>query len=102
MIKIIFLLLISFLFYACSGLGDAGKALRNEKTISTDEFLVKKREPLILPPNYDTVPKPGSISKKKISETDKVKKLLSPSNIEVLNQKNPTSSETSILNKIRK
>ena len=44
--------------------GDVGKALRNEKTITTDEFLVKKRNPLELPPDYKDIPEPGKLSKK--------------------------------------
>ena len=43
--------------------GDVGKALRNEKTITTDEFLVK-RGPLVLPPNYEEIQKPDTIYKK--------------------------------------
>ena len=39
---------------------DASKVLRNEKIKTTDEFLVKKREPLVLPPDYRTIPEPGS------------------------------------------
>jgi hypothetical protein len=100
--KINFLVLISFLLVSCSGVGDAGKVLRNEKVKTTDEFLVKKRQPLVLPPNFDEIPEPGSIKKKQINEKDKVKKLLNPSNIEALNTSKPTSAETSILNKIRK
>ena len=46
-----FLVLLSSCF--CSNLNEAGKILRNEKIIPTDEFLVKKKEPLILPPDYD-------------------------------------------------
>ena len=42
--KINFLVLISFLLVSCSGVGDAGKVLRNEKVKTTDEFLVKKTE----------------------------------------------------------
>jgi len=100
--KINFLVLISFLLASCSGVGDAGKVLRNEKVKTTDEFLVKKRQPLVLPPNFNEIPEPGSITKKQINEKDKVKKLLNPSNIEALNTGKPTSAETSILNKIRK
>ena len=100
--KINFLVLISFLLASCSGVSDAGKVLRNEKVKTTDEFLVKKRQQLVLPPNFDEIPEPGSIKKKQINEKDKVKKLLNPSNIEALNTSKPTSAETSILNKIRK
>ena len=37
--KLFFLL--SLLFLSCSGISDVGKVMRNEKTITTDEFLVK-------------------------------------------------------------
>ena len=43
------------------------------KTNSTDEFLVKK-ETLVLPPNFEDVPKPGSINKKSQNEKEKIKK----------------------------
>ena len=45
-----FLLIISL--NSCGGFKEAGKVLRNEKIKTTDEFLVKKREPLVLPPDY--------------------------------------------------
>ncbi len=66
-----------FLLTACSGLSEAGKALRNEKVRSTDEFLIEKRGPLTLPPNMNELPKPKSKglqnkdSNKKISSTKK-------------------------------
>ena len=46
---------------SCSSLGEAGKILRNEKTASTDEFLIKKQQPLTQPPDFDKIPEPGSI-----------------------------------------
>ena len=59
--KINFLLSIIFLLTSCGGLKDAGKVLRNEKVRTTDEFLVEKRNPLVLPPKYVKIPVPGSI-----------------------------------------
>ena len=102
MSKINIFILFTFLLYSCSSMDDASKVLRNEKIKTTDEFLVKKREPLLLPPDYRTIPKPGSIKKTQINEKDRVKKLISPSNDDGLKNKSPTSTETSILNKIRK
>ena len=70
-----------FLLTACGGLSDAGKALRNEKVRSTDEFLIEKRGPLTLPPNMNELPKPKSKSfqnknsDKKISSTKKKNKI---------------------------
>ena len=39
----LYILLILFFTSACAGLSDAKKVLKNEKTATTDEFLVKKR-----------------------------------------------------------
>ena len=62
---------------SCSGLEDAGKVLRNEKTRTTDEFLVKKRNPLVLPPNYEEIPEPGTeLQKKKDTDEENIKKIL--------------------------
>ena len=38
------------------------KALRNEKTTSTDEFLIEKRGPLSIPPKMGELPIPKSES----------------------------------------
>ena len=50
--KIIFYLtFILITVISCGGLDDANKVLRNEKVKTTDEFLVKRRGPLIMPPS---------------------------------------------------
>ena len=100
--KNIRILLITFLlFVSCAGLKDAGKVLRNEKITTTDEFLVKKKDPLVLPPDYDKIPEPGTISKKKIDEEEKIKNILNAPKVE--NEKKQSSSiEESIINQIRK
>ena len=102
MIKNFYLINVFLIFLtACSGLKDAGKVLRNEKIRTTDEFLVKKRNPLVLPPNYEEIPEPGSILNKKLNQEDKIKKLLkAPETKE--DKKVPSSVENSILNRIRK
>ena len=56
-IKFVFLLP---LLISCSSFTEAGKALRNEKTRTTDEFLIEKRGPLSLPPKMGELPKPNS------------------------------------------
>ena len=80
---------------------DAGKVLRNEKITTTDEFLVKKRNPLVIPPNFDKIPEPGSVSESKESEEDKIKKILKAPETEKT-QKKPSSIEEYILNRIKK
>ena len=100
--KYIFLLLtLSFLTTSCGTAKDVGKILRNEKIRTTDEFLVKKRNPLVLPPNFEEIPTPGSITEKKDNPQDKIKKILKAPESESLNK--PSSSiEKSILERIKK
>lgn len=99
--KINFLLIILITLVSCGSVEEAGKVLRNEKIKTTDEFLVKKRKPLILPPDYNEIPEPGTKTENKINENEKIKKMLKST--EKNNIKNNSSStEQSILNKIRK
>ena len=58
---------------SCGSLSDVGKIMRNEKITTTDEFLVKKKEPLTLPPDFAEIPEPGSLEKKKNDEIEKKK-----------------------------
>ena len=94
----IILILLFFLLVSC---GNAGKILRNEKITTTDEFLVKKKGPLVLPPDYEKIPVPGSTSKKEESEEDKIKKILQSSN-KSKPKKKSTSIKKKILENIRK
>ena len=64
----------TILLLAGCGASDVGKIMRNEKVKTSDEFLVKKRQPLTLPPDYSKIPKPGTIEKSK--EKEKIKEIL--------------------------
>ena len=94
--------LILLLLNSCGGVENAAKVLRNEKIETTDEFLIKKQEPLILPPDYNNIPKPGSLSKKKVDESDKIKKILKSSDNKKIKKRENSSVEESIINRIRK
>ena len=39
------------------------KGLGGEKRTSTDEFLVRKKEPLVMPPKWKNLPEPGGVMK---------------------------------------
>ncbi len=94
-------LLLSFL-YSCGGASDAAKVLRNEKVTNTDEFLVKKRDPLILPPEYNKLPEPNTTKKLKKEESNKINKILNLPENQTSSNKGPSSVEESIINSIRK
>ncbi len=95
---IIYFLLLIFL-NSCGGFSDVGKVLRNEKTRTTDEFFVKKREPLSLPPDYKTLPEPNTKKKSSEETIDKIFKI--PKDRSSSKSKS-TSVEQSIINEIRK
>ena len=99
-------LIILFLFtISCQSLGDAKKVLTNQKVKTVDEFLIKKKEPLELPPEYDKIPAPRSIKvkkDKKLSEDEKIKQILKVPETEDINKTSSNSTEEAILNKIRK
>ena len=94
MIRIITLAIIYLSIISCSSFQDAGKVLRNEKIKSTDEFLVKKKDPLELPPDFDKLPKPGEAT-----NNEKINKILKIPQDEGSNKN--TSLEESILKKIK-
>ena len=100
--RLSFLSIIIILLTSCGSINDAGKVLRNEKIKTTDEFLVKKKNPLVLPPNYEEIPKPGTQLIKKGTEEETIKKILKAPKIENILQNKPSSVEDSILNRIRK
>ncbi len=86
---------------SCSGTRDA--LVGKKRSDSSDEFLIKKKNPLVLPPDYDEMPVP--IGEENIilneQENENIKKILTD------NQKKPeidnsdnNSLEESILEKI--
>tara|TARA_B100001063_G_C16395517_1_gene372284 strand:+ start:93 stop:407 length:315 start_codon:yes stop_codon:yes gene_type:complete len=98
---LIILLFLTVILSSC-GFGEAGKVLRNEKVRTTDEFLIKKKDPITQPPDFDTIPEPGSIKKKEDSKNN-IKDILKTNQRESTSNKSKSSStEQSILQQIKK
>jgi len=102
--KILLLFLISITFLsACSSISDG---FRSQKKDSVDEFLVEKKSPLVMPPDFDELPLPNeNRTTEKIEEND-IKSLITnngnSSNETQSNSNENTSFENSILKKIKK
>jgi hypothetical protein len=85
---------------SCSTVRDG---FSNSKKNNSDEFLVEKKSPLVMPPDYNELPTPneGKIEK----ETKDIKSLISKSK-QIENNENSdkksSSFESSILKKIKK
>ena len=65
---IVYLFLIIFALSGCQSVKDG---LTGKKNSNSDEFLVKKKNPLVLPPKFDELPEPKMLSdKEKNSEKE--------------------------------
>ena len=97
--KLIFMLFM-FCFIASCGSG----AFTLKKKSAADEFLVEKKSPLVLPPDYGELPKPGEVSDIEVkSNDDEIQITLGNSellNEEAVKNSKPTSIEKSVLEKI--
>ena len=98
MYKIINILIIIFFVTSCESLQSAKKTLTGEKEFTSDEFMVQKKNPLILPPDYENLPTPDEEAAAK-EEISNFEKTLGAS-IED-NSSKSSSAEESILKKIR-
>ena len=104
MTQIRYLIIFLILLASCNSFSEAGKVLRNEKVNTTDEFLVEKKAPLILPPDYSEIPVPGTLSNKSrsVNDEDKLKKILRNSESSTNNSTSSSSIEDKIIDKIKK
>ena len=96
--KIIYILSIIYLVVSCESMSAVKRGLTGEKRKSADEFLIKKKDPLILPPDYENLPIPDE----RIAITEEIstfEKTLGTS-IED-NSSTSSSTEESILKKIQ-
>ena len=94
---------LSIILSSCSGFKEAGKVLRNEKKAATDEFLIEKKGPLSLPPDFNSIPEPGTIENKAESANGSIEEILnSRKNVSNNKKQKSSSTENSILNQIKK
>ena len=86
-----------------SSCGTVKNAFSNQKKNNSDEFLVEKKSPLVMPPDYNELPLPNEEKMEK--ETKDIKSLISKSKQgeikENLDEKS-LSFEGAILKKIKK
>jgi hypothetical protein len=102
-IKKNFIFIFIFIFLSnCQGLKNFKKAMTGQKVNTTDEFLIKKKDPLILPPQYDKLPLPKS-SDFQEKEENRVKSILeSGKNSETKKSNDMLNLEKKILEELRK
>jgi thioredoxin-related protein len=101
------IIIIFFFISACtSSWQDIKKGLGGEKRTSTDEFLVKKKEPLVMPPEWKNLPEPGGVMKSddavmEATDIEELMKLGKNEESSINYEQGSGSLEDSILKKIK-
>ena len=100
--KILLLLIVILTFNNCS---TVKKAFDPERKNGSDEFLVEKKSPLSMPPDFDKLPTPQNQNTEIEAKDGELKVLLedlSKSNNQINNQEQDNSEiESSIIEKIK-
>ena len=92
-------LIFAFIFLtSCGSFDSVKRGLTGEKQTSTDEFFIQKKDPLILPPDFENLPSPDE-RVAAMDEVSNIEKTLG-SSIEEDATSSSSSIETSILKKI--
>ncbi len=78
--KIKFILLISILSITVHSCGSIKEGFKSQKKNSTDEFLVEKKSPLVMPPEFNQLPVPDASEAKddftNLDNSNNIEKLL--------------------------
>ena len=99
--NILKILIVSLLLFSCSGGLEGFKFKR--KSTSGDEFLIEKKDPLVLPPDFSKLPNPEEDIQETEKEESQIEIEFKNDNSENENtDKSSTSLEKSILEKIQK
>ena len=92
--KLLIFILFLFLVSSCSGLG-------TKRSDKSDEFLIEKKNPLVMPPDIDDLPKPKEDAKVE-AEDNNFEESLKSNNLETQNsiQNESSTLKESIIKKI--
>ena len=94
----IFLNIAILLLTSCS---TVKKGFQNPKKNNSDEFLVEKKSPLVMPPDFDELPIPKEKSDETNMENDNIKELMTENSLDNTDQNMEIKDlEGSILDKI--
>lgn len=84
------IILILTMYSFLQGCGTVKDAFSSQKKNSTDEFLVEKKSPLVMPPNFDELPLPKS------DQVEKDEKIENSGSLEALINNSSRSQDSTI------
>jgi len=103
-LTILIIILFSILLYSCQSTKEA--LVGKKRSEQSDEFLVQKKNPLAMPPDFEKLPTPGNkeISPETFSDNNEVKDLLNIQDSEtsdINDSANSSDIESTIIKKIQ-
>ena len=98
-LNLLFILGISLIIL--SGCNTVKKGFKNPKKNSSDEFLVEKKSPLVMPPEFNELPIPNQNKDTSQKQENNIKNLISDNNGNTDQEASNSDLEGSILSKIK-
>ena len=83
-----------FIFFLLASCASVTEGFDSRKK-NSDEFLVEKKSPLLMPPDYNDLPVPDSEDTKNNDESNQVKELITKSNNNNSNSNKSNNSKSS-------
>ena len=97
--KLLFIL--GIVLIILSGCNTVKKGFKNPKKNSSDEFLVEKKSPLVMPPEFNELPIPNQNKDTNQKQDNNIKNLISENNENTDQEVSDSDLEGSILSKIK-
>ena len=95
---IFFVIFVTTFFYSCSTMK---KGFESQRKNSTDEFLIEKKQPLVMPPDFEELPVPGNENQEqKNNENLEIKSLITGSDNKSSKSQNSSNQDTNFENSI--
>ena len=95
------LLILGTALIILSGCNTVKKGFQNPKKNSSDEFLVEKKSPLVMPPEFNELPIPNQIEDTNQKQKNNIKSLITENDVNTDQEVSDSDLEGSILSKIK-
>jgi len=89
------------IFSLTSSCGVLSEGFKSPKQNKSDEFLVEKKSPLKLPPDYDQLPTPLETNNEEIEKESSIEKMIKDNKNETKKSNSNSSLEELVLDKIK-
>ena len=94
--KFNFFLILNLIFVMLTSCGTIKEGFSMQKKDNSDEFLVEKKSPLLMPPNFNELPIPKSEDILENNENDEIKKLITKSENNISGSDNSENANATV------